>query len=92
MERAAAQSDRQKAEELIQVLVNMRGKNEDDTKPRCFHQLTERTLHIVKGHHVKIASIANSISVRVKFFGQLVTLSCEEFDSLLELHDLKTHH
>lgn len=84
----AAESDRQKVEELIQVLTNLRGETGSGEAGRCFRDLALKTLKVVQHHHKLICRAALMLSRQVAHFGQQATLSSEEFDELLDSESL----
>lgn len=79
----AALSDRQKTDELIQVLMNMSGGGDLLETSRCSRNLAAKTLQIVGFHYALIARIALALSGKIKDFGQLAKLSNDEFELLL---------
>lgn len=84
----AAESDRQKVIELIQVLLNIRGKAGPGQAARCLRELALKTLQIVRFHHSLIFRSASVLSGRITSFGQTATMTGEEFEGLIGTNKL----
>lgn len=83
-----AESDRQKSDELIQVLLNMRGKKEPSNLARCRSHLFESTYRIVYHNHTVIDSIAKKLAGQIENYKQMVTWPAEKFHALPEIANL----
>ena len=81
-----AESDRQKCDELFQVLCNMRNDQDNeiyDDQSQYWTHLVQRAVRIVMINHPVIVRVGKRLSQAVENYGQAVTWTAEEFDAIL---------